>query len=211
MGEMSRCVVLGAGPAENIAALRSLLHEDDYCIAADGGLLLAECLSLKPAAVVADMDSLMQTPPNGMDVVRLPVRKNMTDMAAAVQYGLDAGYTDFLLLGGTGGRLDHQYANIQLLVRLAKKGCTAVLADARNTITAITRSPYTVSVQPDWSLSLFAFGEPVTDLSIQNADYELDHYTLFPDDSLCVSNAVTQCPCTVSFTRGVLLLYRSKD
>ena len=35
---MSRCVILSAGPVEDPEALRPLLRDDDWFIAADGGM-----------------------------------------------------------------------------------------------------------------------------------------------------------------------------
>ena len=209
---VKRCVILAAGPVAEPAALRPLLRPDDAVIAADGGRHLAHALGVKPLAVVADFDSSSrEDADDGVPTVTLPVRKDVTDTAAATEYARRLGYRDFLLLGGTGGRLDHQYANELLLVRLAKDGCHAVLADERNRIEAVTVSPLTVPPLPGWKTSFFAFGGPVRDLTITGAAYPLTGYTLLPEDALCVSNAVEQTPCTVTFTDGILLVCRSKD
>ncbi len=209
-----RCVVLCAGPVEDAASLRPLLRPDDYILAADAGVRLAQRLGVQPAAVIADFDSAdleaAAAMPAAETVVRLPVHKDMTDTAAAVGYGRQQGYRDFLLLGGTGGRLDHEYANLLLLVQLAQQGCRAMLADDRNRIQAVCRSPVTPELMPGWSLSLFAFGGAVEDLSITGAEYTLDNYRLLPADPLCVSNTALE-GCTVRFTSGTLLLYRSRD
>lgn len=45
---------------------------------------------------------------------------------------LDRGYRDFLLLGCTGGRLDHTLANIAVLLYLLRRGADALMADERN-------------------------------------------------------------------------------
>ncbi len=213
MGEtVSRCVILSAGPVADADALRRLLRSDDVFIAADGGWRLAAMLGVVPLAVVADFDSLVNAAlPLNTEIVRLSVRKNVTDTAAAVDYARRRGYREFLLLGCTGGRLDHQYAATQLLVQMAHDGCRAVMADECNHITAVTMSPVSVEPMLNWSLSLFAFGGPVTGLTIRGAAYELADYTLSPCDPLCVSNAVENVPCTISFDNGTLLLFRSKD
>lgn len=209
---MSRCVILSAGPVSDVATLRDLLLPDDFFVAADGGWRLAERLDVPISAVVADFDSSeMPQWQNGIDVVQLPVRKDCTDTAAAVQYALERGYTDFLLLGCIGGRLDHQYAAMQLLVQLAQKGCRAVMADGDNSVTAVAKSPYIAQPMNGWSLSLFAFGEAVHGLTIRGAVYELADYDLQPTDPLCVSNAVENAPCEITFSDGTLLVFRSKD
>lgn len=209
---MSRCVILSAGPVEDIGGLRELLRADDIFIAADGGWRLAQELGVMPLAVVADFDS--SQPPNlheDVKIVRLPVQKDCTDTAAAVQVALDMGYRDFLLLGCIGGRLDHQFANFQLLSRLARQGCTALAANVQNQVCAAVTSPITVKPMDGWSLSLFAFDGTVRDLSIRGAAYELFGYDLTPTDSLCVSNATLKTPCEITFSEGTLLLFRSKD
>lgn len=209
---MSRCVILSAGPISDVSALRELVHPDDTFVAADGGWKLAQSLGVPLTAIVADFDSsALPHLPAEVDVVRLPVRKDCTDTAAAVDYARERGYTDFLLLGCIGGRLDHEYAAMQLLVQLAQVGCHAVMADAENRIFAVTSSPFTACPMEGWSLSLFAFGGPVHGLSIRGAAYELTDYDLHPTDPLCVSNAVERTPCEISFTDGKLLVYRAKD
>ena len=210
-----RCVVLCAGPVEDAASLRPLLRPDDYILAADAGVRLAQRLGVQPAAVIADFDSAADfdaAAPDaaGETVVRLPVHKDVTDTAAAVDHGRRQGYRDFLLLGGTGGRLDHEYANLLLLVQLAQQGCRAMLADERNRIQAVCRSPVAPEPVPGWSLSLFAFGGAVEGLSIAGAEYTLENYRLLPADPLCVSNTALE-GCTIRFTSGTLLLYRSRD
>lgn len=210
-----RCVVLCAGPVEDAETLRPLLRPDDYIVAADAGVRLAQRLGVHPSAVIADFDSAADFDAAAPDaawetVVRLPVHKDVTDTAAAVEYGLQQGCTDFLLLGGTGGRLDHEYANLLLLVQLAQRGCRAVLADERNRIEAVCRSPVMPELMPGWSLSLFAFGGAVEGLSIAGAEYTLENYRLLPADPLCVSNTAKK-GCILRFVSGTLLLYRSKD
>ncbi len=209
---MSRCVILSAAPITDVLALQSLLCEDDVFVAADGGWMLAQRLGVKLMAVVADFDS-SDIPPMEPDVeiVRLPVRKDCTDTAAAVEYARQQGYNDFLLLGCIGGRLDHQFAATQLLVRLAQQGCSAAMADSGNRICAVCHSPYIAQPMHGWSLSLFAFDGVVHGLSISGASYELSNYNLSVDDSLCVSNAAEDSPVKITFDNGTLLVFRAKN
>ncbi len=209
---MSRCVILSAAPVSDVPTLRALLRSDDVFIAADGGWRLAEALGVTLTAIVADFDSSEQPNlPAKIEIVRLPVRKDCTDTAAAVAYARDKGFTDFLLLGCIGGRLDHQYAATQLLVQLAEMGCNAEMADGANRILAVTRSPYIAQAMQGWSLSLFAFGGTVHGLTIRGAVYELDDYDLQPADPLCVSNAAGTTSCEITFADGTLLVFRAKD
>lgn len=208
---MSRCAILCAGPVQEPAVLAAFLRPDDHIIAADGGCALAAQLGVQPHEIVADFDSAAPTAvPAGSRVIPLPVRKDVTDADAAAEHAYTAGYRELLLLGGTGGRLDHEYANLLLIVRLAQRGCRAVLADSRNRIEAVLHSPLRPEPLPGWQLSLFAFGAPVTGLTIRGAAYPLTDYTLQPADSLCVSNQASE-QCEITFSSGTLLLFRSRD
>ncbi len=207
---VSRCVILAAAPVEDVAPLRPLLCPDDVFVAADGGLVLADALGVRPLRVVADFDSASFTP-NDAPVTRLPVRKDITDTAAALRWARAQGYTDFLLLGGLGGRLDHEYANICTAVEAARAGCRLMLADGRNRVFAAVSSPLTIPAQPGWHLSFFAFDAPVRGLTLRGVEYELTDYALLPEDPLCVSNGFAAGQATVTFTEGTLLVFLSRD
>ena len=209
---VSRCVIFCAGPVADAAALRPLLREDDSLWAADGGWRLAQRMGLTPSRLVADFDSMPppDLPPE-VAVHRLPVRKDVTDAAAAAQTAYDEGYREFLLLGALGGRLDHQYGAVLLAVNLAKKGCAVTLADERNEIVVYTASPDYLPPRQGCKVSLFAFGGPVLGLTLKGLAYELDNYDLPPYDALCVSNEFTDQAAQITFREGTLLLFYSKD
>lgn len=209
---MNRCVILCAGPVTDAEALRPLLRSDDCFLAADGGWRLAQRLGVTPTWLVADFDSMPS--PDLPDTVRLkhlPVRKDVTDAAAAAQIAYEEGYRSFLLLGATGGRLDHQQGAFLLAADLARKGCAVTLADERNEIAVYTTSPGVLPHRPGWKVSLFAFGGSVSGLTVSGLAYELADYDLSPYDALCVSNEFTGKEACVTFREGTLLLFYSKD
>jgi len=210
---MSRCVILCAGPVTDLDALRPLLREDDCYVAADGGWRLALRLGVTPAWLVADFDSsaLPANLPSSVQLRQLPVRKDVTDAAAAAEIAYDAGYREFLLLGATGGRLDHQQGAVLLAANLAQKGCKVTLADERNEITVYTASPGVLPRRDNDKVSLFAFGGTVTGLTVTGLAYEISDYDLSPYDALCVSNEFTEAQACVTFREGTLLLFYSKD
>ena len=213
MGEMKgRCVILAAGKVETPELLRPLLRRDDWIVAADGGMRLAAALRVRPSLLVADFDSLDESSvPEGTAVCRLPVRKDSTDTLAAAVEGLHRGYRDFLLLGGTGGRLDHTLANLCVLLYLKKQGASAVLADERNRVEIWLPGSHRVEPVAGYKFSLIPFGGEVEGLTMINAAYPLQDARLTPDDPLGVSNEFTEVPVEISFSRGNLLFFLSKD
>ena len=209
---MSRCVILSAGPVEDSERLRPLLKTDDWFIAADGGGRLAAALGVKPAVLVADFDSSAPPDTGGdMEIVRLPMEKDWTDTQAAAMLALDRGYRDFLLLGCTGGRLDHTLANIAVLLYLLRRGADALMADERNFLRLYGPGRYRVERRAGYKLSLFPYGGEVEGITVKNVRYPLEKARLTPDNSLGVSNEFLENPAEISFDKGVLMVFLSKD
>ncbi|MBE6806574.1 MAG: thiamine diphosphokinase [Ruminococcaceae bacterium] len=209
---MSRCVIISAGPYRDPAALAGLLMPDDYVIAADGGWQLAAQMGVKPSVLVGDFDSMpVPAIPEGVKLITLPVKKDVTDTAKALEIGYESGYRDFLLLGCTGGRLDHLQASLVDAVAYVHKGCAVVMADETNEIYPLSPGHYLFRAQEEEKVSFFAFGGEVTGLFATEMVYDVSDMTLSPDCSLCVSNEAVEESFCVSFRTGTLLMYLSKD
>ena len=119
---MKECVIFCAAGFDGLAIP---LTEEDYLIAADGGLRHTERLGVTPNAIIGDFDSLNYIP-TGAEV--FPVEKDDTDSMLAVKLGLSKGYDRFLIYGGLDGvRLDHTVANYQALQYLADRDARGIL------------------------------------------------------------------------------------
>lgn len=209
---MNRCVIVSAAPFRNPATLSGFLLENDYIIAADGGWQLAMQMGVTPAMLVADFDSSgVPAVPEGVELITLPTEKDVTDTAEAMRLAYEMGYRSFLLLGCTGGRLDHQQATLAVAADYAQRGCEVVLADEQNEIHLLTAGSYVYPACPNEKVSLFAFGGDVTGLFVEGLKYSIADYTLSPFDALCVSNEWAEEDAGITFKGGLLLLYFSKD
>ena len=207
-----RCVILSAAPFRDPAVLAGYLLPDDYIIAADGGWQLAMQMGVKPSVLVADFDSLGNCViPTEVEIVSLPVEKDVTDTAEALRLGYEAGYRSFLLLGCLGGRLDHGQAALAVAADYVRRGCEVVMADERNEIYLLSPGNYVYPACPNEKISLFAFGGDVTGLFIEGLKYSVSDYTLSPYDPLCVSNEWVGEDACIAFKTGLLMLYFSKD
>ena len=207
-----RCVIVSAGPFRDPALLAGFLLPDDYVLVADGGWKLVQQLGVKPAVLVADFDSQSDVDlAEVVELVRLPTDKDVTDTAEAMRLAYEAGYRSFLLLGCTGGRLDHQHAALVVAADYARRGCEVTLADEQNEIHLLAPGSYIFPACADEKVSLFAFGESVEGLFAEGLKYPIVNYTLSPFDALCVSNEWADEDACISFKSGTLLLYFSKD
>lgn len=99
-------------------------------IAVDGGLAAVENMGIKPDVVIGDFDTvspkLLYKYKTECDVkvVQLVPEKDDTDTEAAVCYAIEHGIKMIDILGATGSRFDHTYANMFLLKRAYEQGVT---------------------------------------------------------------------------------------
>ena len=75
----------------------------------------------------------------------MPVKKDDTDTVYAAKEALRRGFDDFLLVGVSGGRLDHTLVNVYLLVMLREQGKRALLVDDYAEMELIGSEPAEIS------------------------------------------------------------------
>ena len=95
---MATCYIFAAG---SFYGLTEYPSDGDFVIAADAGLKHCTEAWVAPDLILGDFDSLGEAPEGG-DVLQLPVEKDDTDTIYAMRVGLERGYTDFVVYGGTG-------------------------------------------------------------------------------------------------------------
>ena len=177
----------------------------DLVIAADGGYDTLSEKGYKCDLFVGDMDSLMLHPTD-VETLRYPVEKDETDMFLAYYEGKKRGYTNFRIYGGVGGRIDHTFANLSLLIHGKKAGDNIILVSDKYEIFAIKNEEITLKGSLGKTFSVFAFGEVARGVSICGAKYDIDNVTLTPDFPLGVSNSFDSSECKIRIDDGMLLI-----
>lgn len=143
--------------------------------------------------------------------MRLPVCKDWTDTMAAARLGLERGYASFLLLGCTGGRLDHTMGNIAVLLYLLEQGAEAWLADEHSGVRMLYPGEFTLPLHKDCRFSLLPYAGRVEGITVQSAAYPLKDAVLQPDDTLGISNEFLEKDVQISFKAGILMVFLAKD
>ena len=179
------------------------ITENDYTIAADGGLSHTEKLGIRPDAVLGDFDSLGRVP---AEANVFPVEKDDTDTMLAIRHGLTLGHTEFLLYGCLDGpRLDHTIANFQALQYLADQGAQGYIIGRDYIITVVKNGTLTFPAGAEGILSLFCMGADATGVTLTGLKYPLTDGTLTSGFPLGVSNHFTGQTATVTVKNGSLL------
>lgn len=164
---MPICFLVGASPQAGDAPR---ISPGDFVIAADGGLDRLRRWGVAPDLVIGDMDSLSSALPFDIPCVKFPREKDETDMALALNAGLERGFNRFELLGAAGGRPDHTFANVQLLVKAARLGAEATLHMGGWRCTALCGKA-ALKLKGKGTVSVFAYGEKAKGVSITGMKY----------------------------------------
>lgn len=174
-------------------------EKDDFVIACDGGVAVLKKYGIVPNVTIGDFDSLGYVP-KGDKVITLPVKKDLTDVAYALEYACSLGADEIYIYGASGGKLDHTMANIQLSQMYSQKNVFCVFFGKTN-FCSITDAGLKFP-KSTGRLSVFAEGK-AEGVSLKNLTYSLENaeLNLFP---LGVSNSFAEKEATVIVKKGTL-------
>lgn len=218
--EDKHCVIVGASRMgnEQRVLLQDLRRNNQFSIAVDGGFDFFDDMGVAPDLWIGDMDSVKIAKSafercnvhcliNGIEVIKLEVRKDETDMSAAVGVAFERGYRDITIYGGINGdRNDHTYANIALMHAYSKKGCHISMISDRDVMTVITNDTMQFDEGKKGIISVFSLSDKSVGVTLKGLDYSLEDAELFNDCALGVSNSFTGEKAEVTVTEGSLLL-----
>ena len=213
-------------------------RENIRLIAADRGLEFFLDYLILPDVVIGDFDSLSEDgknflemqnediPYGGMlewklqkgegkvvEVVRLRPEKDDSDTQSAMNYAIQNGAKEIVILGVTGNRVDHLMANFGLLILAQKQDTEVALADRYNYMNLIPSGTILKKAEQFGKyVSFFPLGGDVTGLTLEGFKYPLDKYHLTTADSgLTVSNEISEEYAKVTYESGTLLMIMSRD
>lgn len=214
-------ILVGAAPLgeERIYLKKILAEAHTYSVAVDGGMDFFAEEGLQPDCWIGDMDSVQPETEEGIinrklpteNVVRVPVVKDDTDMALAVEKVYGLGCEEILIFGGLGGdRISHTMANIQLMLKYAGMGCGIRMISERTQMEVMCEGAKTFSKEMRGLLSVFALTDRAENVTIKGLKYEYEG-NLVNTRALGVSNAFVGKESRISVGKGALLLVFEKE
>lgn len=206
---MQRCVVVGGADINRYDEIRAYFREDDFFVFCDCGLRHSEHLGAKPDLIVGDFDSY-SNPEIDVETIVLPCEKDDTDTVFAVKEALKRGFDEFLLVGAVGGRFDHSFGNISILLFLDSLGKKAILADDYSEMEIVGSEPKYVEDRFPY-FSLLNISGVARGISIENAKYCLENGEIKSEYQYGISNETPKGKIAkISVFEGRLLLVRDR-
>ena len=213
-----RAVIIAGGEINDDLAL-SFVQKDSCIIAADRGLVFLSEHDIVPDLIVGDFDSAPEETRRrflashpGIEVREYNWEKDYTDLEIAAAAAADRGAREIVILGATGTRLDHMIGGIQTLALLLDRGCRGIIVDPCNRVT-LHDEPFTIRRESQWGkyVSLFAWGGPVTGITLKGFHFPMENGTLTNSGTLAISNQIEESEGQVFFESGRLLVIESQD
>lgn len=222
----SKHVMIISGGNCNQELTKELLEKNqiDTVIAVDGGLKICDEIGRIPEYIVGDFDTIEadiiqkyrdmvdSKAVNAPEILSFNPEKDDTDTEIAIHLCIKLGAQTVTIVGGTGTRLDHTFANVHLLKKFLDAGIKAAIYDKNNKIYLIDHRLELLKENLYGKyFSMLPFTEQVMGITLEGFKYPLCKKDISFGTSLCISNEVEKATATVEFTHGILIIFESLD
>lgn len=222
----SRVLIFSGGCLDMGFAKDYLANEKfDLVICADSGLDDAYRLGVKADYIIGDFDSVSGnvfekykkgdvTESKEARFIKFPPEKDSTDTDIALEYAMEQNPDEIVILGATGGRMDHFLANVNILIKPLKYGIPTYIVDKYNKIYLIDKDTV-IKRKSLWGkyISFQPLTEIVKNVRLSGLKYILDGEDLTIGKSLTVSNEMADGTdeAMISFDTGVIIVIEARD
>lgn len=186
------------------------IPNDCDVIGVDYGAYVCYRQQQKMVAAIGDFDSVE---PSFHETLRftscrlisLPKQKNETDTEVAVAYAIDQGYTKIIVYGAFGGRIDHEVANLYLLMH---RRLPIILMNECNRMQLLQPGIYHVKKEYEF-LSFFALEDSC--LSERGVRYPIEQRNLTIKDIYTVSNEIINDYAEIEVHSGCVIMIEANE
>ena len=207
---MSKCVIVGGVKINNTDQIKKYIDETDFVIACDSGIESCKDIGVTPNLIVGDFDS-HKKPDTDIEIITLPMAKDDTDTMFATKEAVKRGFSEVVLLGVVGDRIDHTLANVYILSYLQDEGVNGMIVDDFSEMLIISKNGQNISrISDNYSFfSLLCLEGKVEGVTIKNAKFPLENGIITPNHQYATSNEVLPGEVAeVSIEKGSALLVK---
>ncbi|MEG2669684.1 MAG: thiamine diphosphokinase [Oscillospiraceae bacterium] len=195
----------------NYEYLKKIDFSKALVVCADGGYEHAKTLGLVPNAIIGDSDSYLNEIPKEIEFYKYPKDKDFTDTNLCIDYVIKKDCRDITLIGGIGGRLDHEFSHFCFMKYALEREAKLKIIDEKNEVW-MEKSDFNIIKNEKKYVSFFPYGGSVNELCISGLKYEVSNMTLECGSVQASSNEFLDKEAAhISFKSGTLLVMRCND
>ncbi|UCH65288.1 MAG: thiamine diphosphokinase [Ignavibacterium sp.] len=206
---MKKCIILANGkpPRKNII---KFFNQKGYntLICADGGADSALKLRLAPDVIIGDMDSISAEAKrkfNKSSKLITIKRQNDTDVEKCLKYAMKNNFTEVLLTGVAGNRLDHTFCNLGIVLKFFSQIDISLIAE-ESYLKAYNGNVKLKSIKGE-TISLYGFDRK-TKIQSKGLKYPLNDAALPFGEKESTSNLSKTSRVELKIRNGVIFIIR---
>lgn len=179
MRKQKKAIIIGNGKAPKIKELDFFIKEGfSFIVAADGGANTAFKLGLIPDLVIGDFDSIREDVLeyfSDKTELKQIKRQSDTDIEKGIKFLIRKKFSDAVLLGASGNRLDHTFCNIGNILKY--KGKINIHLFHEKTIATVYEKSVRLKTKVGETISIYGIDNK-TFISTSGLKYPLKNETL---------------------------------
>lgn len=207
---MKGCLILANGylPSKrDILFLRK--NNYNYLICADGGANSAKKLNLIPDVIIGDLDSIFPAVHDyfvkkNVQIKKVPGQYD-TDVEKCIKHAILNKFTNIILLGATGNRLDHTFCNLGITLKFHQRIDIKILHE--KSLLKVIMGKNKFSVCPGEIISLYGMNEK-TKFTTKGLKYSLKNESLAFGKRESTSNVAVNESVEIHVSKGKAFLIR---
>lgn len=206
---MRKCIIIANGRAPSKSVINFFKSKGySTLICADGGANSAFKLGLVPDYIIGDLDSvfpeILKFYSHKSTIIKVK-RQNDTDVEKCLKFATRKKFTEALLLGVTGDRLDHTICNLGIVIKFYQKiKCNIV---AENSYLIPTNKTLTFKSKVGETISIYAFDKQ-TKITSTGLKYHLRNSSLPFGEKESTSNVAIKNQVKLIVKGGIIFIIR---
>lgn len=206
-----KSIIFSGAYIENYDYLSEINFDDYLIICADSGYKHAKLLNVVPDVILGDNDSYVNKYPDDIKNFVYPPEKDFTDTNIAIDYAIKHNAEEILIIGGLGGRIDHEFSHFCLMNYALDKGVKLKLINDTNEIW-MEKNPFTLKKSKRKYVSFFPYAGDVFNFSIKGLKYETTNMHMVPNRVQASSNEFSDSNTAfVTFDSGIVIVMLCDD
>lgn len=204
---MNRAIIFVNGNLSDLSQAKKIIEKEDCLIAADGGAKHILKLGLIPNVIIGDMDSIDPDLLKKYKSIKYPRKKNATDFELVINYCLGKKFTEIIIFGILGDRIDHLIANIFLLakVQTENQSIKIKIIEGKKEIYILNKE-ITINGKVGDEISIIPVSSKLEGITTDGLYYRLIDDTLLFGTTRGISNVMKQTQIKISVKKGVALV-----
>ncbi len=206
---MKKCIILANGRSPQKSIIQ-YLKKNNYStlICADGGANSAERLNIIPDFIIGDLDSINESARNKFKsdskIIQIK-RQNDTDVEKCLKFAIKEKFSESILLGVTGNRLDHTFCNLGIVIKFYNRIKLRIIAE--NSILTPYTGNINLKTSPGETISLYGFNKE-TKIDSRDLKYPLRNISLPFGEKESTSNIALYDSTKINISGGIIFIIR---